>query len=234
MRAPPRRPRPGCTKTRSDSSAPACLPCRPADGGAVQARERLRTARRQSSTGRSPRRRHERTRAGTQSRSARRMAMRPRARLLRDSEAKAALGLVRVNRGAGDGGRGTKPRSPSIAQAVMMSASSANSATCSPRRLPGSLQLRQAPQDPTRPHTARIYLQDLDRRPGSLQARPNPSHHGTVHLVSHDTLIQGPDIWSRILRGLSAINSGATAWGMSTLGQSAARHSRGRAASRKV
>ena len=31
-----------------------------------------------------------------------------------------------------------------------------------------------------RPHTARICLQDLDRRPGSLQARPNPSHHGTV------------------------------------------------------
>ena len=97
MQAPPQRPRPSCTKPRADIAAPTCLPCRPDGGVAVRAPERSRQRRakaRQTLATKA----HGRTRGGTQSRSARRMATRPRARLLRDSEAKAALRLVRVNR----------------------------------------------------------------------------------------------------------------------------------------
>jgi hypothetical protein len=40
----------------------------------------------------------------------------------------------------------------------------------------------KTPQDLARPHTLRIHLQMLDRKPGSVQARSYPAHAGTKQL----------------------------------------------------
>ena len=53
-----------------------------------------------------------------------------------------------------------------------------------PRNLPGSLQLRQAPQNAARSHPLRTHLQMLDRKSGSVQAQSTPPHAGTKQLGS--------------------------------------------------
>jgi hypothetical protein len=53
-----------------------------------------------------------------------------------------------------------------------------------PCNFPRRLQLRQAPQDPQRPHPLRIHLQGLDRGAGPIQPRSKPSYIGTEHLGS--------------------------------------------------
>ena len=50
--------------------------------------------------------------------------------------------------------------------------------------LPRRLQLRQAPQDPQRPHAFRIHLQALDRAARPIQGQSNPPHGGTEHLAT--------------------------------------------------
>jgi RTX calcium-binding nonapeptide repeat (4 copies) len=52
-----------------------------------------------------------------------------------------------------------------------------------PRRLHGRLQLRPQAQDPRRPHTLRIHLQNLDIRAGSIHSRPDPPDAGTEQLA---------------------------------------------------
>jgi|GEM_PF-6292303 len=59
-----------------------------------------------------------------------------------------------------------------------------------PRQLCRGLQLRQAAQDPQRPHTLRIHLQMLDKRASAVHIKPAPSNSGTKHLA---------ECWPRLL-----------------------------------